>query len=122
MSPLQDLCYTSSSMAASGCRPGHRSSSINKRKIPSIDVTKYDVSNIANGRVYAVSKTEEMQGMRNIERSCDLIGGYVAEIDSVAEQMFLTNFLQMTSNYGYYIGVVRSTQQICVRGFRGWTK
>ncbi|GFO33790.1 C-type lectin [Plakobranchus ocellatus] len=74
------------------------------RKILSIDVTKYDVSNIANGRVYAASKTEEMQDMRNIERSCDLIGGYVAEIDSVAEQMLLTNFLKMTGNDGYYIG------------------
>ncbi|GFO33858.1 collectin-10 [Plakobranchus ocellatus] len=74
------------------------------RKILSIDVTKYDVSNIVSGRVYAVSKTEEMEDMRNISKSCDLIGGYVAEINNVGEQMLLTNFLKMIGNYRYYIG------------------
>ncbi|GFO04906.1 LOW QUALITY PROTEIN: hypothetical protein PoB_003141100 [Plakobranchus ocellatus] len=73
------------------------------RKILSIDVTLYEVSNIVSGRVYAVSKSEEMQDKRTIEKSCHQIGGYVAKIDDEAEQMFLINFFKMIGNYKYYI-------------------
>ncbi|GFO33871.1 collectin-11 [Plakobranchus ocellatus] len=45
-----------------------------------------------------------MQDLMHIGEFCHLIGGYAAEIDNVGEQMLLTNFLQMTGNYGYYIG------------------
>ncbi|GFN78874.1 hypothetical protein PoB_000538000 [Plakobranchus ocellatus] len=73
------------------------------RKILSIDVTLYEVSNIVSGRVYAVSKSEEMKHKRTIEKSCHQIGGYVAKIDDDAEQMFLINFFKMIGNYKYYI-------------------
>ncbi|GFO33864.1 hypothetical protein PoB_006036900 [Plakobranchus ocellatus] len=74
------------------------------RKILSIDVTKYDVSNIVSGRVYAVSKSEEIQDKRSIENSCHLIGGYVAKIDSMVDKMFVIDFLKMIGNYRYYFG------------------
>ncbi|GFS16157.1 lectin C-type domain protein [Elysia marginata] len=57
-----------------------------------IDLTKFDVSDVYEGRVYLASKTETMFNLQSANAACQAAGGYLLEIDDNDENQYTFDF------------------------------
>ncbi|CAL1548884.1 unnamed protein product, partial [Lymnaea stagnalis] len=53
----------------------------------------YDISNLNNGSRYYLSSASTVLLMKEAEAQCELLGGYLIEMDSEVEYLFIKSFL-----------------------------
>ncbi|GFO47506.1 lectin c-type domain protein [Plakobranchus ocellatus] len=74
------------------------------RTILYLDKGQYEISSIFQGRVYIANRADTGFDLYTMNQICITEGGYLVELDSEAEQQFVTSFLGTLGNHLYYTG------------------
>ncbi|CAL1530129.1 unnamed protein product [Lymnaea stagnalis] len=70
---------------------------------------RFEISSLYKGRRYLLSKLADIASAPVAQESCELYGGYLAEIDDDDELHFVQNFIKTRSNIDYRMVLIGGT-------------
>ncbi|CAL1546029.1 unnamed protein product [Lymnaea stagnalis] len=71
----------------------------------------FDISTLYNGHRYLLSKMYNLANVPVAQESCELYGGYLAEIDDENEMLFVQKFMELHRSDSYIFVVIGGTDE-----------
>ncbi|CAL1546027.1 unnamed protein product [Lymnaea stagnalis] len=97
---LLNMDYALENMCISGCW---------QSRLEQMRKARFEISSLYNGHRYLLSKTANLASVAVAQESCELYGGYLAEIDDDFELLFVQNFTKSAPGIDYTMVLIGGT-------------
>ncbi|CAL1546030.1 unnamed protein product [Lymnaea stagnalis] len=82
-----------------------------QRRLEQMMKARFEITSLYNGHRYLLSKISNHASVAVAQESCELYGGYLAEIDDADELLFVQNFIKSNRNVDFILVLIGGTDE-----------